>query len=422
MNSFKYYEGSLHVEEVSLKNISQTVKTPFYCYSTAAIEENYLTFSHTFKDIDVMICYALKANSNQAVIKTLSHLGAGLDIVSEGELHRAISANVPAEKIVFSGVGKTVDEMDFALQSGIYCFNVESEFELITLNKRAIALGKVASIAFRVNPDINAKTHKKISTGKKEDKFGIPIHQIHSIYSYAKNLPGIKISGIDMHIGSQIDDIESFNKAFKLLRDLTQSLRSHGHNIQHIDVGGGLGVTYCHNHPSPPSPSDYACLIQKYFGDLECKIIVEPGRFLVANAGILVTTVISIKDRIDKTFIILDAAMNDFIRPTLYDAYHEIKPIMAPEKGCGHIQADVVGPVCETGDFIALNRTIPVSKPGDLFAIETAGAYGAVQSGTYNSRLLIPEVMVKGQEFHIIRPRTSFQELIGLDSIPKWLT
>ncbi|MBY7649201.1 MAG: diaminopimelate decarboxylase [Candidatus Liberibacter europaeus] len=420
MNFFEYYEGCLHVENLSIEKIAQTVKTPFYCYSTAAIENNYLTFSRAFEGMDTMICYALKANSNQAVIKTLTRLGAGLDIVSEGELHRALSANVPADKIVFSGVGKTIDEMDLALKLGIYCFNVESESELIKLNERAVLLGKVAPISFRVNPDVNANTHQKISTGKKEDKFGIPISQIHYLFDYSKNLPGIKISGIDMHIGSQIYHLESFCEAFKLLRELIQQIRSNGYNIQHIDVGGGLGVVYCNNNP-PPDPLDYARLIQKYFGDLQCKIIVEPGRFLVASAGILVTKVISIKNNMDKNFIILDVAMNDFIRPTLYNAYHEIEPIVLPEKNCAYITADLVGPVCETGDFIALNRTIPLPKPEDLLYIDKAGAYGAVQSGTYNSRLLIPEVMVKDSEFHIIRPRLSFKELIELDSIPNWL-
>lgn len=421
MSFFEYCEHSLHAERVSIKKISKTVKTPFYCYSTAAIENNYHNFSRAFAGMDTMICYALKANSNQAIIKTITRLGAGLDIVSEGELYRALYADVPGDKIVFSGVGKTVDEIDLALKSGIYCFNVESESELITINQRAISLGRVAPISFRVNPDVNANTHQKISTGKKDDKFGIPIKQIHSLCHHTKTLAGIKLSGIDMHIGSQIDQIESFDKAFKLLRDLIQQLISSGHNIQHIDIGGGLGVAYCDSSPSPPSTYDYARLIRKYFEDLKCKIIVEPGRFLVANAGILVTQVISIKNNADKTFIILDVAMNDLIRPTLYNAYHEIKSIVIPDKNCLQVKADLVGPICETGDFLALNRTIALPKPGDLLYIDTAGAYGAVQSGTYNSRLLIPEVLVKDSEFHVVRPRKSFKELIDLDSIPEWL-
>ncbi|MEG8098975.1 diaminopimelate decarboxylase [Candidatus Liberibacter brunswickensis] len=420
MNFFTYYKGSLYAENVSIKNIAHTVQTPFYCYSTATIKEKYLIFSNALKNMDTMICYALKANSNQAVIKTLVQLGAGLDIVSEGELQRALNASSPADRIVFSGVGKTTAEMDLALNAGIYCFNVESESELITLNQRAVSLGKKASIALRVNPDINSNTHRKISTGKKDDKFGIPINQIHHLYDYAKNLPGIKISGIDMHIGSQIDQIESFCKSFKLLRDLTKQLRSTGHNIQHIDVGGGLGISYNSNYCTP-SPYDYSSIIQQYLGDLNCKIILEPGRFLVADSGILVTKVISIKNNADKNFIILDVAMNDFMRPTLYDAYHEIKHIVNPEEGRLHIKADMVGPICETGDFVALNRTIALPKPGDLLYIEKTGAYGAVQSGTYNSRLLIPEVMVKDSQFHIIRPRMNYKELIERDSIPKWL-
>ncbi|AKK19973.1 diaminopimelate decarboxylase [Candidatus Liberibacter africanus] len=420
MNSFTYYKGSLYAEDVSIETIANTVQTPFYCYSTAVIEEKYHTFSNAFADMDTMICYALKANSNQAVIKTLARLGTGLDIVSEGELYRALDVEVPAEKIVFSGVGKTIDEIDLALNTGIYCINIESEDELITVNQRAVSLGKKASIAFRVNPDINSNTHRKISTGQKEDKFGIPIHQIHSLYTYAKNLPGIKVSGIDMHIGSQINQIESFSAAFKLLRDLTQQLRSSGHNIKHIDVGGGLGIAYNNNH-CPLSPSKYAALISQYLGDLQCKIILEPGRFLVADSGILVTKVISIKKSADKNFIILDVAMNDFMRPTLYDAYHEIKYIVNPEENRLQIQADIVGPICETGDFIALDRKIALPKPGDLLYIEKTGAYGAVQAGTYNSRLLIPEIMVKGSQFHIIRPRMNFQQLIELDSMPEWL-
>ncbi|MBA5723631.1 diaminopimelate decarboxylase [Candidatus Liberibacter sp.] len=421
MNSFKNHEGSLHAENVSLEKISRVVGTPFYCYSTAIIEQNYHSFSSSFAHMDTLICYALKANSNQAVIKTLIRLGAGLDIVSEGELHRALASKTPPEKIVFSGVGKTEREIDLGLNAGIYCFNVESQSELISLNQRAISLGKIAPISFRVNPDVNANTHEKISTGKKENKFGIPMCQIHSLYAYAKTLPGIKITGIDMHIGSQIVKVEAFSEAFKLLRKLIQKLHSDGYNIQHIDIGGGLGISYCHKDPPPPSPADYAHLVQKYFGDLQCKIIVEPGRFLVANAGILVTKVIHIKNSEDKNFIILDVAMNDFIRPTLYDAYHEIKPVVIPKENSLHIQADMVGAICETGDFIALNRTVPLPKLGDLFYIEATGAYGAVQAGTYNSRLLIPEVLVKGSHFHIIRPRKSFKELIELDSLPEWL-
>ncbi|AHA27648.1 diaminopimelate decarboxylase [Candidatus Liberibacter americanus] len=421
MSYFEHCEETLHAEGVSIKKIAQTVKTPFYCYSTAAIEDNYHAFSRAFAGIDVMICYALKANSNQAVIKTITRLGAGLDIVSEGELYRALSANVPGDKIVFSGVGKTVDEIDLAIKSRIYCFNVESESELITISQRAVSLGETASISFRVNPDVNANTHQKISTGKKDDKFGIPLTQIRSLCRYAKTLAGIKLSGIDMHIGSQINQIEAFDKAFKLLRELIQQLISDGHNIKHIDVGGGLGVPYYDSRPSPPSTYDYSQLIRKYFDDLKCKIILEPGRFLVANAGILVTQVISIKNAENKTFIILDTAMNDLIRPTLYSAYHEIKSVVMPDDSCLQVKADLVGPICETGDFLALDRIIPLPKPRDLLYINTAGAYGAVQSGTYNSRLLIPEVLVKGHEFHIVRPRKSFKELINLDSIPKWL-
>ncbi|AGA64202.1 Diaminopimelate decarboxylase [Liberibacter crescens BT-1] len=420
MNLLKYIDNSLYMEDASVEEISKVVGTPFYCYSTAIIKQNYHAFSQAFENMDVMICYAMKANSNQAIIKTLKNLGSGLDIVSEGELHRALIAGVSAERIVFSGVGKTPHEMDLALKKGIYCLNVESEAELEILNQRAISLGKVAPIAFRVNPDIDANTHKKISTGKKEDKFGIPLHRIRSIYAYAKTLPGIQIKGIDMHIGSQINEMTVFNEAFKFLRHLTEELRSDGHKIEHIDIGGGLGISY-HKNDHSLSPIVYAKLVKEHFGDLDCRIITEPGRFLVGNAGVLITQVLYVKDTGDKHFIIIDAAMNDFMRPTLYGAHHEIKPVKISSMNLKPIIADIVGAICESGDFIALDKEIEPPKPEDLLYIETAGAYGAVQSGTYNSRLLIPEVLVKGSQFHIIRPRKTYAELIAIDSIPNWL-
>ncbi|CAN7383211.1 diaminopimelate decarboxylase [Pararhizobium sp. LjRoot255] len=421
MNHFEYRDGILFAEDVSLIDIAKAVGTPFYCYSTATLERHYSVFSKAFADIDAMVCYAMKANSNQAVLKTLGRLGAGVDVVSGGELRRALAAGIPASRIMFSGVGKTAAEMDLALEAGIYCFNVESEPELEILNTRAVRLGKQAHVSFRINPDVDAKTHAKISTGKKENKFGISWERARAVYAHAATLPGIKVTGIDMHIGSQITELQPFEDAFKLLRELVDTLRADGHAIDHVDVGGGLGVPYKEDNNPPPLPDAYANIVKDQLRGLNCKIVAEPGRLIVGNAGILVTEVIYVKDGGEKTFVIVDGAMNDLIRPTLYEAYHEIRPVRISAANAPRIKADVVGPVCETGDYLALDREMAMPKPGDLIAVGTAGAYGAVQAGTYNSRLLVPEVLVNGDRFHVVRPRTSYEDLIGLDSVPNWL-
>ncbi|MGI0525138.1 diaminopimelate decarboxylase [Rhizobium giardinii] len=421
MNHFEYRDGILFAEGVSIIDIAKAVGTPFYCYSTATLERHYSVFSKAFADIDAMVCYAMKANSNQAVLKTLGRLGAGVDVVSGGELRRGLAAGIPASRIMFSGVGKTAAEMDLALEAGIYCFNVESEPELEILNARAVRLGKKAHVSFRINPDVDARTHAKISTGKKENKFGISWERARAVYAHAATLPGIKVTGIDMHIGSQITELQPFEDAFKLLRELVDTLRADGHAIDHVDVGGGLGVPYKEDNNPPPLPDAYANIVKDQLRNLNCKIVTEPGRLIVGNAGILVTEVIYVKDGGSKTFVIVDGAMNDLIRPTLYEAYHEIRPVRISAANAPRIKADVVGPVCETGDYLALDREMAMPKPGDLIAVGTAGAYGAVQAGTYNSRLLVPEVLVNGDRFHVIRPRTSYEDLIGLDSVPDWL-
>ncbi|MBB6508663.1 diaminopimelate decarboxylase [Rhizobium soli] len=421
MNHFHYIDGVLHAENVAIPEIAKAVGTPFYVYSTATLERHYKVFAQAFSDVDAMVCYAMKANSNQAVLKTLAKLGAGVDVVSGGELRRALAAGIPASRIMFSGVGKTVAEMDLALEAGIYCFNVESEPELEVLNLRALKVGKRAHVSFRINPDVDAGTHAKISTGKKENKFGIAYDRARDVYAHAATLPGIEVTGIDMHIGSQITELQPFEDAYRLLRELVDVLRGDGHTISHVDVGGGLGIPYKDDNTPPPLPDAYAETIKRQLRTLDCKIVTEPGRLIVGNAGILVTEVIYVKDGGEKTFVIVDGAMNDLIRPTLYEAYHSIRPVVVPAADAPRIKGDVVGPVCETGDYLALDREMAEPKPGDLIAVGSAGAYGAVQAGTYNSRLLVPEVLVKGSEFHVIRPRGSYDDLIGLDSMPAWL-
>jgi diaminopimelate decarboxylase len=421
VNHFGYIDGVLHAENVPVPEIAKAVGTPFYVYSTATLERHYKVFSGAFADVDAMVCYAMKANSNQAVLKTLAKLGAGIDVVSGGELRRALGAGVPASRIMFSGVGKTVAEMDYALDAGIYCFNIESEPELEVLNLRAVKVGKRAHVSFRINPDVDARTHAKISTGKKENKFGISYERARAVYAHAATLPGIEVTGIDMHIGSQITELQPFEDAFRLLRELVESLRADGHKISHVDIGGGLGIPYREDNNPPPLPDAYAHIVKNELKSLNCKIITEPGRLIVGNAGILVTEVIYVKDGGEKNFVIVDGAMNDLIRPTLYEAYHGIRPVVQPAEDTPRIKADIVGPVCETGDYLALDREMAAPQPGDLIAVSSAGAYGAVQAGTYNSRLLVPEVLVKGDKFHVIRPRGTYEELIALDSVPAWL-
>ncbi len=421
MNHFTYKDGVLFAENVSIPEIAASVGTPFYCYSKATIERHYTVFSSAFSGMETLVAYALKANSNQAVLTILAKLGAGADTVSEGEMRRALAAGIPADKIVFSGVGKTAREIDFALNAGIYCFNVESEPELELISARAVALGKIAPISLRVNPDVDAKTHAKISTGKSENKFGIPRIHARKAYARAAQLAGIKVTGIDMHIGSQITDLQPFDDAFALMVQLVEELRMDGHQLDHVDVGGGLGIPYRDGNELPPSPQAYAEIVHKHIRPLGLKCVFEPGRLLVGNAGVLVSEVIYVKDGDGRNFIIVDAAMNDLIRPTLYEAYHEIKPVVAPDENAERFRADIVGPVCETGDYLGLDRDIARPESGDLIAIFSGGAYGAVLSNTYNTRLLIPEVLVDGDRFHVVRKRSTYEELIALDNIPDWL-
>jgi diaminopimelate decarboxylase len=421
MHHFGYRGGVLHAEDVSLERLAAVVGTPFYCYATAALEDRYRALQQAFSGLDAMICYAVKANGNQGVIKTLAVLGAGMDVVSEGELRRARAAGVAPQRIIFAGVGKTRGEMAYALEEGILHFNVESEPELLQLSEVAAGLGRTAAIALRVNPDVDAKTHAKIATGGAESKFGVPFRDAERLYAKAAGLPGIAVAGIHMHIGSQITQLEPYQNAFRLMRELTVTLRALGHAIGYLDVGGGLGVAHAPDGRPPPSISDYAALVRDTVGPLGLKIILEPGRTIVAEAGILVARVIYAKRGRDKTFVVVDAAMNDLIRPTLYEAWHEVKPVLEALSTTTPMPQDVVGPVCESGDYLALERALPPLSAGDLVAFMTAGAYGAVMSSTYNTRRLVAEVLVKGGDYALVRPRQTYEELIGLDRLPQWL-
>jgi diaminopimelate decarboxylase len=421
MHHFAYRDGVLHAEAVNLNTLADAVGTPFYCYASATLERHYKVFAGAFADVDALVCYALKANSNQAVIATLAKLGAGADVVSRGELLRARSAGVVPDKIMFSGVGKTAEELALAVDQNILCVNVESEAELELLAAIAAGKGHTAAISIRVNPDIDPKTHAKIATGKAENKFGIPISQARGVYARAAKLEGVRVAGVDMHIGSQIIDLEPFRDAFALLADFVTVLRGDGHSIGHIDLGGGLGVPYREDNEPPPDPDAYAAIVKRATAGLNCKLIFEPGRLIVGNAGILVTRVLYVKRGEARTFVIVDAGMNDLIRPTLYEAHHEIRPVREPAVGARRITADVVGPVCESGDYLALDRSLIEPRPGDLLAVMTAGAYGATQSGTYNSRPLVLEVLVRKDEYAVVRPRLGAEDLIALDRLPPWL-
>jgi diaminopimelate decarboxylase len=420
MHHFAYRDGVLHAEDVDLVALAEAVGTPFYCYSTATIERHYRVFAGAFADVDALVCYSVKANSNQAVIATLAKLGAGADVVSEGELLRARAAGIPASKMVFSGVGKTPRELALAVEHGILCVNVESEAEIEQLAAIAVGKGRSVDISIRVNPDIDAKTHAKIATGKAENKFGIPISRAREVYARAAKLKGVRIAGVDMHIGSQIVELDPFRDAFALLADFVGALRADGHTIKHLDFGGGLGIPYREDNDPPPDPVAYAAIVKRATSGLGCKLIFEPGRLIIGNAGILLMRVLYVKRGEAKTFVIVDAGMNDLIRPTLYEAHHDIRPVRERPAGASRIVADVVGPVCESGDFLALDRSLPVPRPGDLLAVMTAGAYGAVQAGTYNSRPLVPEVLVRAGEWAVVRPRVSIEQLIELDRMPPW--
>jgi len=421
MDHFVYRHGALHAEDVPVADIAATVGTPFYLYSTATLERHFGLFEEALAGTDHLICYAVKANSNIAVLKVLGDLGAGMDVVSAGEYLRAKAAGVPGERIVFSGVGKTRDEMRIALSGGVRQFNVESEPELVALSEVAAGLGRTAQIAIRVNPDVDARTHEKIATGKKENKFGIPIDRARAIYAEAAALPGIEVVGIDVHIGSQLTDLEPFRQAYLKVRDLTWALRQDGHRIRRLDLGGGLGIPYTRSNEAPPLPLDYGAMVKQVLGDLGCEIEIEPGRLIAGNAGLLVAAVIYVKSGEGRDFLILDAAMNDLIRPAMYGAHHDIVPVAEPEPGAPQHVYDIVGPVCETGDTFARARPMPPVAAGDLVAFRSAGAYGAVMASEYNTRPLVPEVLVSGDHFAVIRPRPTFDDILARDTIPPWL-
>ncbi|THF89180.1 MAG: diaminopimelate decarboxylase [Sulfitobacter sp. SK025] len=421
MDHFLYRDGALFAEDVAISEIAAAVGTPFYVYSTATLLRHFKAFDDALDGMDHLVCYAMKANSNQAVLKTLARAGAGMDVVSAGEYLRAKAAGVPGDRIVFSGVGKTASEIRLALEGGIRQFNVESEPEMAQLDAIAQSLGKVAPITIRVNPDVDAKTHAKIATGKSENKFGIPIARARDVYRLAASMPGLEVIGIDVHIGSQLTDLAPFEQAYQKVAELTELLRTDGHDIRRLDLGGGLGIPYERSNAAPPLPTDYGAMVQRTLGYLDCEIEIEPGRLIAGNAGLMVSEVIYVKSGEGRDFLIIDGAMNDLIRPAMYDAYHDIIPVLEPPVGGEQRPYDVVGPVCETGDTFAKQRMMPELSAGDLVAFRSAGAYGAVMSSEYNSRALIPEVLVNGDQFAVIRQRPTFDEMINRDIIPEWL-
>ncbi len=421
MDHFLYKDGVLHAEDVAIPEIAEAVGTPFYVYSTATLTRHYRLFDEALDGLDHLVCYAMKANSNQAVLKTMANLGAGVDVVSGGEYLRAKAAGFPGDRIVFSGVGKTRDEMRLALEGGIRQFNIESEPEMLVLSSVADSLGITAPITVRVNPDVDAKTHEKIATGKSENKFGIPIARAREVYALAASLPGLDVIGIDVHIGSQLTELEPFELAYRKVAELTETLRADGHNIRRLDLGGGLGIPYERSNTAPPLPVEYGELVQRTVGHLGCEIEIEPGRLIAGNAGLLVSEVIYVKSGEDRDFLILDAAMNDLIRPAMYGAYHDILPVVEADAGVEPAVFDIVGPVCESGDTFTKNRTMPPVKEGELVAFRSAGAYGAVMASEYNTRPLVPEVLVHEHQFAVIRARPTFDEIINRDTIPEWL-
>ena len=421
MDHFIYRDGVLHAEGVAITEIAASVGTPFYVYSQATLTRHFRVFDEALNGLKHLICYAMKANSNIAILKILGDLGAGMDVVSGGEYLRAKAAGVPGNRIVFSGVGKTREEMALAIKNGIRQFNVESETELEVLNEVALSLGAIAPITLRVNPDVDAKTHAKIATGKSENKFGIPIAKSQEVYALAASMEGIEVVGIDVHIGSQLTDLEPFRLAYEKVAELTKILRQDGHNIRRLDLGGGLGIPYENSNQSPPTPEDYAKVIHETVGDLDCEIEIEPGRLLAGNAGLMISSVIYNKSGEGRDFMIVDAAMNDLIRPAMYEAYHEIIPVLESNAGSKKRDYDVVGPVCETGDTFAKKRTLTSVADGEMVAFRSAGAYGAVMASEYNTRPLIPEVLVHEDQFSIVRKRPSVESIIKRDLIPDWL-
>ncbi|MEL7254751.1 MAG: diaminopimelate decarboxylase [Pseudomonadota bacterium] len=421
MDHFLYRDGVLHAEDVPVAEIAAQVGTPFYCYSTATLARHFKLFDDALEGMDHLVCYAMKAASNQAILKTLAGLGAGMDVVSSGEYLRARAAGVPGEKIVFAGVGKTREEMRIALEGGVRQFNVESEPEMAALSEVATSLGVTAPITVRVNPDVDAKTHAKIATGKSENKFGIPILRAKEVYAQAASLPGLEIVGIDVHIGSQLTDLEPFRLAYQKVADLTEELRAEGYDIRRLDLGGGLGIPYTTSNEAPPLPTDFGALIKETVGHLGCEVEIEPGRLIAGNAGILVSEVIYVKSGEGRDFLILDSAMNDLIRPAMYEAHHDIVPVIEPAPGVEQQPFDIVGPVCESGDTFAKQRMMPPVNAGDLVAFRSAGAYGAVMASEYNTRPMVPEVLVHEHQFAVIRARPTFDEIINRDTIPEWL-
>jgi diaminopimelate decarboxylase len=421
MDHFLYRDGRLHAEDVPVADIAAEVGTPVYVYSTATLTRHYQVFSDALSPLPHLVCFAVKANGNVAVLKTLGDLGAGMDVVSQGEYLRARAAGVPGDRIVFSGVGKTREEMRLALEGGIRQFNVESEPELAALSEVATSLGATAPITIRVNPDVDAKTHEKIATGKKENKFGIPIARARDTYRLAASLPGLDVVGIDVHIGSQLTDLAPFEEAYRMVASLTETLRADGHTIRRLDLGGGLGIPYTRTNEPPPLPSDYGAMVRRTVGHLGCEIEIEPGRLVAGNAGLLLSQVIYVKEGEGRTFLILDAAMNDLVRPSMYGAHHDIVPVAEPEPGKEPVPYDIVGPVCETGDTFAKARPLAPVQAGDLVAFRSAGAYGAVMASEYNARPLVPEVLVHGDQFAVIRKRPTFDEMINRDTLPSWL-
>ena len=421
MDHFLYRDGQLWAEDVPVADIAAAVGTPFYVYSTATLERHFRLFDEALEGMPHLVCFAMKSLSNQAVLKVLANAGAGMDVVSGGEYARAKAAGVPGDRIVFSGVGKTAAEMRMALAGGIRQFNVESEPEMELLSRVAREMGKVAPITVRVNPDVDAKTHAKIATGKSENKFGIPIARAREVYRMAASLPGIKVVGIDVHIGSQLTDLAPFEAAYRMVAALTEQLRADGHEITRLDLGGGLGIPYARSNEAPPLPTDYGAVIRNTVGHLGCEIEIEPGRLISGNAGLLVSKVLYVKEGADRQFLILDGAMNDLIRPAMYDAWHDIVPVIEAAPGVEPSVYDVVGPVCESGDTFAKGRAMPQVKPDDLVAFRSAGAYGAVMASEYNSRPLVPEVLVRNDQFAVIRARPTFDEMIARDTLPVWL-
>ena len=421
MDHFLYRDGILHAEDVALTDIAAQVGTPFYVYSTATLQRHFGLFTEALAGMDHLVCFAVKSNSNLAVLKLLGEMGAGMDVVSGGEYRRAIAAGVPGDRIVFSGVGKTREEMRLVLTQGIRQFNLESEPEMRALSEVATELGVTAPVTVRVNPDVDAKTHAKIATGKSENKFGIPISRAREVYAEIARLPGLDAVGIDVHIGSQLTDLEPFRQAYLKVADLTRQLRADGHDIRRLDLGGGLGIPYERSNDAPPLPIEYGQVIRETVGDLGCEIEIEPGRLISGNAGIMVTGVIYVKEGEGRDFLIVDSAMNDLVRPAMYEAHHDIVPVTEPEPGVEQARYDIVGPICETGDTFAKARDMAPLKAGDLVAFRSAGAYGAVMASEYNSRPLIPEVLVMGDQFAVIRERPTYEEMLERDTIPAWL-